>query len=188
MTAPLLRTLLLGCALCAGSPGLRGASEDVPLRISQETCEPADVTLLDQDGAKVRLRSLLDTDEPVIVQFAYSSCTTICPVLCSGFAALQARGARVRLVSVTVDPDHDAPPVLKAYLKRFRARPGWDFLTGSREDIRRTLEGFNTYISSPASMAPITLVRPRKGDRWTRIFGLMSSSEFVAQCRRLGVA
>jgi protein SCO1/2 len=37
----------------------------------------------------------------------------------------------VRLVSFTIDPEHDTPPVLAAYAERFRAEPGrWFFLTG----------------------------------------------------------
>ena len=43
----------------------------------------------------------------------------------------------VMLVSFTVDPEHDTPPVLLAYAKRFQADPGrWHFLTGPRESLQ----------------------------------------------------
>jgi protein SCO1/2 len=43
---------------------------------------------------------------------------------------------KIRLVSFTVDPAHDTPPVLADYAKRFGAQPGvWFFLTGPEEAL-----------------------------------------------------
>ena len=188
---PILRPALLGLMLGAGATLLLGGPEEPRLRRSQETCQVPDVVLLNQEGEKVKLRGLLNAEQPIVLNFFYTDCTTICPVLCSGFATLQARlgdqTQRVRLVSITIDPEKDTPPVLKAYARRFRGRPGWDLLTGTREDIRKALVGFNTYLEGPSSMVPITMIRTRKGDRWTRVFGLMSSTEFIAECRRSGI-
>ena len=38
-------------------------------------------------------------------------------------------------LSITIDPQHDAPAVLKAYAEQFGAGPGWFFLTGKQADI-----------------------------------------------------
>jgi protein SCO1/2 len=60
----------------------------------------------------------------------------VCPRLAANFAVLQRRfasnlGKDLMLLSVTVDPAYDAPPVLAAYARRWRADPnGWLFLTG----------------------------------------------------------
>src|SRR5512133_2007307 len=64
-----------------------------------------DVALVNQDGKKVRLLSILKDDAPVVVDFIYGTCTTICPVLSVGFINLQnklgAAKQNVRLVSIT---------------------------------------------------------------------------------------
>jgi len=44
-------------------------------------------------------------------------------------------GREVFFVSISIDPEHDTPPVLKAYAEKFKAGPGWTFLTGKMADI-----------------------------------------------------
>jgi protein SCO1/2 len=142
-----------------------------------------DVVLINQDGKKVRLKSLLESDQPVIVDFIYGTCTTICPVLSAGYANLQKRlGAdskKVRLVSITIDPENDTPKVLKEYLSRYRAKPGWDFLTGNRGDIDRVMKAFNAYIPDKMSHYPLNLIRSPQDGTWVRLFGILSSKEFM---------
>jgi protein SCO1/2 len=144
-----------------------------------------DITLVNQDGKKVRLQSLIKGDTPVVVDFIYGTCTTICPVLSAGYLNLQARlaatGQKARLVSITIDPENDSPKVLKEYLKRYRAKPGWDFLTGSRADIDTVMRAFNAYIPDKMSHYPLNMIRNPKDGSWIRLFGIMSSREFLAE-------
>jgi protein SCO1/2 len=56
-------------------------------------------------------------------------------------------GREVFMYSITLDPEHDTPAVLKDYAKSYRVKPGWTFLTGKAEDItnlRRKLGLFNS--------------------------------------------
>lgn len=144
-----------------------------------------DVVLVNQDGKKVRLATLLGGDQPVVVDFIFGTCTTICPVLSAGYVNLQNRlssdGRKPRLISITIDPENDTPNVMKEYLKRFHARPGWDFLTGSRADIDAVMKGFNSYIPDKMSHYPINLIHNPKDGSWVRLFGIMSSREFLAE-------
>lgn len=144
-----------------------------------------DVVLINQDGARVKLTSLLSGDQPVVVDFIYGTCTTICPVLSAGYANLQnklaAEGRRPKLVSITIDPENDTPYIMKEYLKRFRAKPGWDFLTGSRADINAVMKAFNAYIPDKMSHYPLNLIRVPKDGSWVRLFGIMSSREFLEE-------
>ncbi len=71
---------------------------------------------------------------------------------------------RIRLVSITIDPEHDTPAVLAEYAERFGAPRGWSFLTGSPEDVERVLRAFDAWSGSKSSHRPITLLR-RRGDR-----------------------
>ncbi|MFA7404143.1 MAG: SCO family protein [Pelobacteraceae bacterium] len=149
-----------------------------------------DVVLVNQDGKKVRLQSLLQGTTPVVVDFIYGTCTTICPVLSAGFINLQNKlavsGTNVRLVSITIDPENDTPKVMKEYLKRYRAKPGWDFLTGNRADIDATMKGFNAYIPDKMTHYPLNLIRNPRDGSWVRLFGIMSSREFMDEYK--GVA
>ncbi len=144
-----------------------------------------DVVLINQDGKRVRLQELLKGDSPVVVDFIYATCTTICPVLSAGYLNLQNKLARnntvPRLISITIDPENDAPRQLKEYLQRYRAKPGWDFLTGSRADIDAVMRSFNAYIPNKMSHYPLNLIRNPKDGKWLRIFGIISSSEFLAE-------
>lgn len=144
-----------------------------------------DLVLINQNGDKVRLKSLLEDDSPVVIDFIYGTCTTICPVLSAGFLNLQkkvgADGRKVRLISITIDPENDTPKIMKEYLQRFRAKPGWDFLTGSRADINTVMRAFDAYIPDKMSHYPINLIRSPKDGSWVRLFGIMSSKEFMAE-------
>lgn len=147
-----------------------------------------DVTLYDQEGRPVRLREAVAAGPPVILDFIYGTCTTICPVLSAGYASLQRRlgdeASAVRLLSISIDPEHDTPEVTKAYLERYRARPGWDFLTGSREDVDAVMRAFRAYVPNKMSHFPVTFLRQRDGS-WVRIFGLIGTAELLAEYRRV---
>ncbi|MBI5641228.1 MAG: SCO family protein [Nitrospirae bacterium] len=148
-----------------------------------------DVTLINQNGSKIRLRSFLNSDRTVILDFIYGTCTTICPILSAGYANLQnklgADSAKVRLVSISIDPEHDTPEVMKSYLKRYNAKSGWDFLTGSREDINAVMKAFDAYVLNKMSHYPLTLLRAPDNDRWVRIYGLISTSDFMTEYQRV---
>ncbi|MGE0918620.1 SCO family protein [Trichlorobacter lovleyi] len=147
------------------------------------------VVLINQDGKKVRLQTLLSGNEPLILDFIYGTCTTICPVLSAGFANLQNRlaiaGQTPRLISITIDPENDSPRVMRDYLKRYRAKPGWTFLTGSRSDIDKTMHAFNAYIPDKMSHYPLNLIRSPRDGAWIRLFGIMSSSELMEEYKQV---
>lgn len=150
-----------------------------------------DVVLINQDGERVRLRSLLSGEQPVVVDFIYGTCTTICPVLSAGYANLQRRlgddSRKVRLVSITIDPENDTPQVLKEYLTRYRAKPGWDFLTGSRADIDRVMTSFDAYFRNKMEHKPLNFIRSPREGKWIRLYGLIGSRDFLGECQKAGI-
>lgn len=162
---------------------------DKKYKRSVESYTIPDVVLINQDGKRVRLPELLKGDTPVVVDFIYATCTTICPVLSAGYLNLQTRLAlsktSPRLISITIDPENDTPRQMKEYLHRYRAKPGWDFLTGSRSDIDTVMRAFNAYIPNKMSHYPLNLVRNPKDGKWIRLFGIISSSEFLAEYQKM---
>ncbi len=154
---------------------------------SIERYNTPDVVLVNQEGTKVRFKNYIETDKPVVLDFIYGTCTTICPVLSAGYNSLQKRLGpdvnTVRLVSITIDPENDTPKVLKEYLAKYRAKPGWDFLTGSRADIDRVMRAFDAYIPDKMSHYQLTLIRSPRDGKWTRIKELVSGADLLAECR-----
>ena len=76
-----------------------------------------DVTLVNQDGKKINFKQIINSDKPVILDFIYGTCTTICPVLSIGFSHFQKKLGpdiqNVQLGSRSIDPDNDTPLVMK---------------------------------------------------------------------------
>lgn len=142
-----------------------------------------DVTLVNQDGKRMKLKELVNSGKPVVVDFIYGTCTTICPVLSAGFTNFQrklgSQSLNVQLISISIDPEHDSPAVMKKYLKNYRAQPGWDFLTGSREDIDRVMRAFNAYVPNKMSHYPVMFLKSAGRDEWVRIYGLIGTADFV---------
>lgn len=149
-----------------------------------------DVKLLDVNGARVSLRSeLAEQDRPVILNFIYTSCTAICPVMSATFSQVQAtlgpqRNA-VRMVSISIDPEQDTPPVLKAYADKFDAGPQWRMLTGSLPDSIAVQRAFNVYRGDKMGHTPATFLRAKAGQPWVRLDGFASANDILQEYRQL---
>lgn len=171
---------------------VQAGAEIKPYKRSIERYQMPDVTLISQEGKKVRLKSLVDSGKPVIVDFIYGTCTTICPILSVCFTNLQgklaANSQKVHLVSISIDPENDSPKVMRDYLKRYRAKPGWDFLTGSRKDIDAVMKSFDAYIPNKMSHYAVTFIHMPQEKNWVRINGIMSTSEFIEEIKKVGIS
>lgn len=122
----------------------REAKGDYPAA-NDNNCLP-NVSLIDQNGTTVSLASL--KGKPVLIDFIYTSCASTCPMLTAKMAAIAhelgpALGADVRIVSITLDPEHDTPAELAKYAKSHDADDnGWIFLTGPPAKIDQVLTLF----------------------------------------------
>jgi len=153
--------------------------------VSTQLYTVPDVALVDESGASVSLRSLLDSGQPVAVNFIFTTCTTICPVMTSIFTQMRHQlgesGTGMRLVSISIDPEYDRPGKLKQYAERFGVGPGWTFLTGDGADIAQVLQSFDALRGSKMNHRPLTLLkRPRSPD-WIRIDGLANGEELAQE-------
>jgi protein SCO1 len=96
--------------------------------------------LLDEDSLEFSHRNC--EGQVRIVDFFFTRCPTICPIMSSQMARLQTgieqRGLKdaIRLLSHSVDPEHDRPEQLSEYGKRLGQDPRiWKFLTGEKDDL-----------------------------------------------------
>jgi len=149
-----------------------------------------DVKLVDMDGESVSLRDGLGGNEPVILNFIFTSCTAICPVMSATFQQVQEKlgdeRSRVRMVSISIDPENDSPARLREYANLFQAGTQWRMLTGSVEDSIAVQRAFGAYRGGKMNHAPVTFLRPAGPDQpWVRLDGLASASDIIEEYRKL---
>ncbi len=110
--------------------------------------------LVNRDGRAVRRADLAGA--PWIADFIFTRCPASCPMMTTRLARLDRelpRDLGARLVSISVDPEHDTPEVLQRYAASFKAPERWLFLTGDGPQIYRlSKEGFKLGVD-PAPQA-----------------------------------
>ena len=95
----------------------------------------------DQDDKPVTLESLRGS--PWVADFIFTRCPGSCPMMTGKMAAMQkSLPWQVKFVSLSVDPEHDTPAVLKEYAQTFSADESrWKFLTGDKGAIMAQARG-----------------------------------------------
>ena len=134
--------------------------------------------LLRFDGKAVTLKDELNHDGPLVLDFVFTTCTAICPILSRTFTELQARRdlavKPLRLVSISIDPQQDTPAVLRSYAKRFEAGKNWRFYTGTAAESVAVQRAFDVYRGNKMNHVPLTFVRRAPGQPWVRLEGYAS--------------
>lgn len=152
-----------------------------------------DAILTDQNGRKVKLKSELIRDQIVVMDFAYTTCTTVCPVLTALMVKVQnalaeSGPAGVQLITISVDPARDTSSKLRAYAEKHGAKPGWRWLTGPTGRVNEVLKGFGAYAPSFEDHPPLVLVGDPVSGNWTRFVGFTDPQELLAKVRELHAA
>lgn len=172
------------------SNGEKGKIASDP-EFSQQAYDLPNVPLVDQAGKEVGFRQVIDYGGPVMLQFIFATCSSICPVLSASFAsaqpALDSLKTPYRLVSVSIDPEQDTPQKLAAYAQRFRAGEHWYFLTGDRKNIDSLLKAFRAAYPGNNKMyhKPLTFMRPRPDAPWLLFEKLLGKQEVIAAYQKL---
>lgn len=161
------------------APAATSAAESVQLQLP-------DTRLLDHKGREVRLKSDVLGDGLVVMDFVYTSCTTVCPVVSAILAQVQAQlgeraGREVKLVSLTVDPARDTPARLNSYATKHGAGPGWTWLTGSQANVNEVLKGVGTYTPNFEDHPAVILVGDARTGQWSRYYGFADPKALLAR-------
>lgn len=101
--------------------------------------------LVDQLGRHFTMTSLVGT--PFAVTFVAARCTDACPLINAQFAAAAQRlhraNVRARLITITLDPQHDTPAVMSQLAQRFDADSRyWLLASGAAPEVRTILDLF----------------------------------------------
>ena len=143
-----------------------------------------DVEVLDQDGNELHFYRDLIKDKTVAINFIFTNCTTICPPLAATFARVQKEmgdkvGKDVHFISISVDPLTDTPERLKAWGAKFKAGPGWTFVTGEKQEMDKLLNALGAAVSKREDHTPAMIIGNDAKGVWTRTYGLAKTSQIV---------
>jgi protein SCO1 len=124
------------------------------LRIPQPGDDVPDFTLVNQNGKSIRFQQF--RGEPLLLTFIYTRCPfpDYCPRMSNNFAQVMQQlqkdpkaFAAAQLLSISIDPEHDKPAVLRSYGERYVGQVDpkfahWEFVSGSPEQVRKVADFF----------------------------------------------
>src|SRR5918998_2234223 len=176
------------CGMNLARAGAKSAPSDpaedaADARAALQAMKIPDVPVVDQDGRRLKFYSDLAKGKTVAVNFIFPTCTTISPPLAATFRRVQqtlgARASDVQLISISVDPVTDTPARMKAFLGKFKAAPGWSFVSGEKHDIDALLKALGGFTADKNDHTPVLLVGNDAANHWTRTYGLVKPSEII---------
>lgn len=143
-----------------------------------------DVRLIDHEGREHRLYSDLLQGKVVVISAMFTECGGACPVMAASLEQVQTwagdrLGKDVYLLSFTVDRDNDSPAELKKFAERFHAKPGWYFLTGSKENLETALRKLGLFTENREAHATLFTIGNEKTGLWKKALGIAKPSELV---------
>ncbi len=147
------------------------------------------VRLVREDGKVVSLADELNDGRPVVLNFIFTTCSSICPVMSQVFSQLDRKLGEghepVHLVSISVDPEADTPARLREYAQQFHAGSDWNHYTGTVQASIAAQRAFNVFRGEKMNHAPVTFVRAAPGDPWLRIDGFVTPDDLLQRFRQL---
>ena len=158
------------------------------IRSIREYVVPA-VRLVREDGKVVSLPDEMNDGRPIVLNFIFTSCSSICPLMSSVFAQFERRlgadAANVHLMSISIDPEQDTPARLLEYSRKFHAGREWQHYTGTLAESIAAQRAFDVYRGGKMSHTVVTLMRAAPGKPWLRIEGFVTPDALVRDYRKL---
>lgn len=141
-----------------------------------------DTELVNQDGKPMRFYSDLIKGRSVVISTVFTRCKGICPTLNLKMAGIQRwlgnrLGKDVVLLSITLDPEYDTPPRMAELARQLKARPGWYFLSGSKENVGTILKKLGQWVETTDDHNAVLLVGNDRTELWKKAQGLAGSGD-----------
>jgi len=163
--------------------------ETSPTSAANESDSPSlstpipDVVVLDQNNKQLNFYSDLVKGKTVAINFIFTTCTGICPPLTATFRKVQQElgeyDPKVQLISISVDPITDTPQRLHDFAAKFKAGPGWTFVTGERADIDSLLKALGAASPNKTDHPSMILIANESTAYRTRVYGLSPPATVV---------
>ncbi len=141
------------------------------------------VSLIRSDGSSAAFPGEIDDGRAVLLNFIYTSCTTVCPLTTQVFSQVQTLLAQghhsAHLMSISIDPEYDTPARLSEYAKKFKASGQWQFYTGAVGASILLQQAFNVYRGDKMNHSPVTFMRASPDKPWLRLDGFATADELI---------
>ncbi len=180
------------CAAHAGAHAIEAAAQaPASSRINSSVRDYSvpTVQLVRDDGKPVSLADEMNDGRPVVMNFIFTTCTTICPMMSAVFSQFERRlgpdAGKVHLMSISIDPEQDTPARLVEYARKFHAGPEWQHYTGTLTASIAVQQAFDVYRGSKMSHSAVTLMRAAPGRPWVRIDGFATADDLVRNYQEL---
>ena len=136
----------------AASNGL-SLSEQARRRIQEQHLP--NITLITHEGKQVRFYDDLVKDKVVSLNFFFSKCDEICPLVMANLAKVQKLlgdqlGRDIFMYSFTLKPEEDTVEVLRHHREMYGAGPGWTFLTAKPNEMEKLRAAIGFTYPDPA--------------------------------------
>jgi len=159
---------------------MAAASKDAAVRLMAPQPAIGGIKLVDQTGQATTLNEAVGADKPVLLNFIFTTCTTICPVMSAGMSQfltnLGTEQDTVRVISISIDPEIDTVTALREYAARYHAPPSWRLFTGTPAAIEAAQRAFGSYRGGKNNHEAATFVRASAHAPWIALDGFSSAA------------
>ncbi len=164
---------------------------ETSVRRSEVRYSLPDVNVTRMDGTAMSLTAALSSGSPVILNFIFTTCTAVCPMLTATFEQFQRELGdeqhSVSMISISIDPEHDTPAKLREYAQKYHAGTQWRFYTGELNNILTVQKAFDVYRGNKMSHIPVMLLRKAPDAPWVRLDGFASAQDLISEYKQLSV-
>jgi protein SCO1 len=152
----------------------------------------SNLPVLDQRSQKKPFYDSYIRDQLVLIDFIFTRCKDICPVTTQKFARVQKLlpghpAENVRLISITVDPEHDSPGELLKFISEQGIVPGWSFLTGKKENIDWINYRLGGFTEEPQQHNTVIIVGNDQTGDWRKLPPDREAEEILQQLDELAL-
>ncbi|MGR3221131.1 MAG: SCO family protein [Candidatus Anammoxibacter sp.] len=160
---------------------VKDLAKDVKIEHLQALPKLPNIVMMNQDGKSVRISEILK-DKITVINFIYTSCTSVCQILTSNFRQLEKalesidKDNKVQLICVSIYPDVDTPARLLQYADKQRINlTKWTLLVGGLNTVERfsRVLGFSNIDKS--THAPGVVIWDDIDKIWQRFVGITPS-------------
>lgn len=150
-----------------------------------------DIRLVTQSKQTTTLPKELEATQPQVVNFVFTTCSTICSTQTATLAAFQKKLAlqkqTPKFMSFTIDPDNDTPEQLAKFALQFgiKSDGNWRFYTGRFDDMLKPQQAFEVYRGTKMNHPPVIMLRKSATSPWVRVEGFPSPDELLQIYRTL---
>lgn len=135
--------------------GLTKSEELSYIELYGENKKVPDFQFVNQNGDSISNKDYLG--KVYLVEFFFTTCPSICPVMNKNLVEVEkelGENNDFGIVSITIDPQHDTPEVLREYAANYEIdNPNWNFLTGDKEEIYTLAnKGFGIFANTDESV------------------------------------